>query len=64
MPAIQTVYTEFPKSVKSFLDLYKAFAQELDLNALKEFLTDLFTTPGMDSTLSSLSECRTIKFTI
>jgi len=54
MPAIQTVYTEFPKSVKSFLDLYKAFAQELDLNALKELLTDLFTTPGLDSTISSL----------
>jgi hypothetical protein len=54
MPAIQTVYTEFPKSVRSFLDLYKAFAQELDLGNLKEVLTDLFTTPGLDSAVSTL----------
>jgi hypothetical protein len=54
LPASETVYTEFPKSTKSFLDLYKAFIQELDAESLKEDLTDLFTAPGLEGFISTL----------
>lgn len=54
LAAAQTSYTEFPKSVKSFLDLYKAFIQELDLEVLKEHLVDLFTMPGPEKAISEL----------
>ena len=52
MGASLTSYSEFPKSAKCFLDLYKGFAEGLDTENLKESLVDLYTTPGIETVVS------------
>ena len=39
------VYTEFPRSVRSFVDLYKAFANSMDLTLIGDAFLDLHTSP-------------------
>jgi len=40
------VFTEFPQNPKSFLDLYKAFAEKLDFGRLQEILKQVFNELG------------------
>lgn len=42
---LHTVYSEFPKSARSFLDLYKGFALGLDIDALIEAYLEISTSP-------------------
>ena len=39
------VYTEFPRSVRNFVDLYKAFANSVDLSLIGDAFLDLHTSP-------------------
>ena len=39
------VYTEFPRSVRNFVDLYKAFANSIDLSSIGDAFLDLHTSP-------------------
>ena len=39
------VYTEFPRSVRSFVDLYKAFANSINLSLIGDAFLDLHTAP-------------------
>lgn len=39
------VYTEFPRSVRNFVDLYKAFANSIDLSLIGDAFLDLDTSP-------------------
>ena len=39
------VYTEFPRSVRSFVDLYKAFTYSIDLSLIGDAFLDLHTSP-------------------
>ena len=40
------VYTEFPHSVRNFVDLYKAFTNSIDLALVGDAFLDLHTSPG------------------
>lgn len=41
-----TVYTEFPKGAKSFLDLYKSLLVSLDFDVLSDAFLEVWTSPG------------------
>lgn len=43
------VYTEFPKSVRSFVNLYKAFISSIDLSVVGEAFLELHTSPEPQS---------------
>ena len=43
------VYTEFPRSVRNFVDLYKAFVTSLDLSIVQNAFLELHTSPKPDS---------------
>lgn len=45
---LYTVYTEFPKSARSFLDLYRAFITKLDVNILIETILEIYTCTDSD----------------
>lgn len=42
---LHTMYTEFPKSTRSFLDLYRSFALALDVDAIGEAYLEICTSP-------------------
>lgn len=46
--ALYTVYTEFPKSARSFVDLYRSFATKLDMDALIDAYLEVCTCPHSD----------------
>ena len=46
--ALYTVYTEFPKSARSFVDLYRSFAAGLDMDALIDAYLEVCTCPYSD----------------
>lgn len=48
------VYTEFPKGVKSFVDLYRAFSFEMEIDSIKEAFTEILTSPSSEEYLRRL----------
>lgn len=48
------VYTEFPKGVKSFVDLYRAFSFEMEIDSIKEAFTEILTSPSSEEYLKRL----------
>ena len=46
---IQSVYSEFPKAVRSFLDLYRSFALGLDFDAIIDAYLEISTGPSAES---------------
>lgn len=46
---MHTVYSEFPKAPRSFLDLYRAFALGLDIEEVIEAYLEIYTSPKADS---------------
>ena len=48
------VYTEFPRSVRSFVDLYKAFANSIDIASIGEAFLELHTSPKQGTYYSQL----------
>lgn len=45
---LYTVYTEFPKAARSFLDLYRAFVTNLDVDVLIEASQEIYTCTDSD----------------
>jgi hypothetical protein len=46
--ALHTVYTEFPKSARGFMDLYRSFAAGLDMDVLIDAYLEVRTCPHSD----------------
>jgi len=42
---LHTVYSEFPKSTRSFVDLYRAFGHSLEIDSLVEAYLEILTSP-------------------
>lgn len=52
--SISTVYIEFPRSARSFLDLYQSFVANCDLELFKEAYLDILTSPNKDEVQNEL----------
>ncbi len=52
--SIVPVYVEFPKSVKSFLDLYRSFATNFNIDIFKDAYLDICTSPNKDQVQKEL----------
>ena len=48
------VYTEFPRSIKNFVDLYRAFARSIDLPTFAEAFLELDTSPQQEGIYGEL----------
>jgi hypothetical protein len=48
------VYCEFPRDTRSFVDVYRAFVEALDLEALVDAYLEVFTSPRKDEVQRSL----------
>jgi len=52
--SIVPVYVEFPKSVKSFLDLYRSFTTYFNIDIFKDAYLDICTSPNKDQVQKEL----------
>lgn len=42
------IYNEFPRKTRSFLDLYTAFVEKIDIELIQDFYLEVFTSPKKD----------------
>lgn len=48
------VYNEFPKAARSFLDIYRAFVEKIDISLVTNAYLEVFTSPKKDETQAQL----------
>lgn len=59
---LRTVYTEFPQSPGSFVDVYKSFVHQLDQDTIRDAYEEIYTSPESSSLESDLRAASTDLF--
>ena len=55
-PTFMPVYIEFPKEARSFLDLYVAFIERLEISVLQNIFLEVFTSPKKEEARRKLQQ--------